>query len=93
MSDIEQIGRDVAEQVVGEDAVEQIEVRHGLDSSERPVYQFFFLIEPSRARQRLGLLHIRLTQKLLDELEARGDGHLATVHLLNRADWNMRSNA
>jgi hypothetical protein len=89
-ADLEQLGRDAAVQLAGADAIEAVEVVPGYDG-ERPVYYFRFLIDAGRSRQRIGLLHIRLGQRLLDELIARSDDHYPEIRLLSRADWDKRA--
>jgi hypothetical protein len=71
---LEQIGRAAARDIAGETAVREVEVVPGEDF-ERPVYYISFLIDQDKARQRAGLLHSRLVQRLRDELIARDDGH------------------
>ena len=90
---LEQLGRVAAQQVAGADAVENVEVSSGEDWSGRPIYQFAFLIDQARARQRAGVIRIRLIQALLDALIARGDEHLPSVQILSRADWDRRNGA
>ena len=89
---LEQLGRDAAQNIAGEGAVQEVEVVPGEDF-ERPVYYFSFLIDQDRARQRAGLLHSRLVQKLRDELIARNDGHYPVIRILSRADWDKRASA
>lgn len=91
--ELEKLGRAAAAQVAGDDAVEQVEVTCGVDSSERPVYFFSFLIDQGRARERAGLVRIRTAQKLRDDLMARGDGHYPMIRVLNKEDWARRSDA
>lgn len=91
-TELEQIGRDAARTIAGDDAIKEVEVVPGHDL-ERPVYYFTFLIDQERSRQRLGLLLTRLVQRLRDELIARSDGHYPVVRLLNRVDWDSRSGA
>jgi hypothetical protein len=92
-AELEKLGRDAAQQVAGDDAVAQVEVVPGEDSDERPVYYFSFLIDQDRARQRPGLVWIRLVQRLQDELVARGDGHYPVIRILDRTDWDKRAGA
>ncbi len=91
VSDLERLGFDAAQEVTGKDAVKQVEVASGEDLFERPAYFFSFLIDQGLARQRAGLVRIRLMQKLLDELTARDDGHLPVIQILNQEDWDKRS--
>jgi hypothetical protein len=92
-AELERLGLEAARLVAGEDAVEQVEVVSGEDSSDRPVYYFSFLIDEQRTQQRPGLVRIRLLQRLLDELSARGDEHRPMVKMLNRTDWEHRQRA
>ena len=91
-ADLEQLGRDAAQHVAGEEAVQEVEVMAG-EESERPVYYFSFLIDQDRARQRAGLLRSRLIQELRDGLIARNDGHYPIIRILSRADWDKRASA
>ena len=92
-TDLETLGRAAAQQIAGEDAVEQVEVVAGTDYTDRPVYYFSFLIDQGRARERAGLVFTRLIQKLRDDLVARGDEHLPVVRILDRTDWPRRGRA
>lgn len=88
-----EIGLEAAQHVAGADTVERVEVVAGYDSAERPAYFFSFLIDDGGDRQRTGLIHIRLGQKLRDELIARGDEHYPIVRILSRDDWEKRTGA
>ena len=90
---LEQLGRAAAREVAGDSAVEHVEVAVGEDSSQRPVYRFSFLIDHGQTQMRAGLLRTRLLQKLRDDLEARGDEHLAVIQVLDKEDWQKRANA
>ena len=92
-ADLEQLGRDLAQQVGGAGVVEQVEVRPGEDSTDRPVYFFSFLINQDRLQENLGLFRIRLSQMLKDELDARGDEHYPSLELLDKIDGNRRTRA
>jgi hypothetical protein len=89
---LEQLGRDAAQHIAGPEAVQEVEVVSGEDF-DRPVYYFSFLIDQDRSRQRAGLLHSRLVQRLRDELIARNDGHYPVIRILNREDWDKRASA
>jgi len=90
-TDLQKLGRDAAQDVAGVDTVEEVEVVSGEDSTDRPVYKFYFLIEKAPAKQRAGLLRTRLVQRLRDELAARGDTHYPIIHILSRTDWEKRA--
>ncbi len=92
-NDVLTLGRDLARSVVGADAVEQVEVTEGEDSSDRPVYFYSFLIDKERNQQALGLVLIRLTQALRDALAARGDEHYPIIRLFDEVDWDKRVRA
>jgi hypothetical protein len=92
-SDLEELGRAAAGTVAGDDAVEQVEVEVGEDSSDRPVYYFSFLINRDRGQKRPDLLYTRLVQKVRDDLVARGDDHLPLIRIFSREDWSKRANA
>ena len=85
--EIEQIGRDAAQAVVGDGVVDNVEIRQGWNMSDEPTYEFFFRVHPELIPFSPGLVHIRLTQQLLGALAKRGDGHRPVVHLLSPADW------
>lgn len=46
--DLEKLARDAAVHVAVADAVEQVEVAAGEDSTDRPIYRFSFLINHDR---------------------------------------------
>lgn len=92
-ADLVEIGHRAAQLVAGLGAVERVTVTTGQDSTDQPAYFFSFLIDRDRDRQGAGLGHIRLVQKLRDELMARDDGHYPIVQILNRADWEKREGA
>lgn len=85
------LGRDAAEDIAGKDAVEDIAVVPGADYEYRPIYRFSFLLDQSRIVQRIGLVRLRLTQRLHDELIAMGDEHYPRIEILDRADWSKRA--
>jgi len=92
-TDIHQLGLDAARQVLGADAVKQVEVIDGADYWYRPAYHFTYLIDLARSQLQPGLVRTRLIQKLLDDLDARGDDHLPVIQLLDAADWEKRARA
>jgi len=92
-SEIQQIGEDVAQAVVGAGVIDKVEVRPGWSTSDEPTYEFFFRVDPARLTINSGLVHIHLSRHLLDALSERGDGHRPIVHLLDERDWNEWSNA
>ena len=85
------LGRDAAEDIAGKDAVEDIAVVPSADYEYRPIYRFSFLLDQSRIVQRIGLVRLRLTQRLHDELIAMGDEHYPRIEILDRADWSKRA--
>ena len=58
-TDLQKLGRDAAQDVAGVDTVEEVEVVSGEDSTDRPVYKFYFLIEKTSIRSRDAFLHRR----------------------------------
>jgi hypothetical protein len=91
--DLVKLGREAAEEIAGAGSIEQVEVVPGEDAWDRPAYVFSVLINLERSGQRPGFVLIRLTQKLRDELSARGDPRYPIVHLLDQADWPKRARA
>ena len=91
VTELKKLGLDAARHVAGRAAVKQVDVVHGEDSTGRPVYYFTFLIDQARARERAGLVRIRLIQKLREELIARSDGHLPVIQILSQDDWDERA--
>jgi hypothetical protein len=89
VAELEKLGLEAAERVAG--AVEEVEVEAGEDDLGRPAYFFSFLVDQASARQRAGLVRIRLMQSLRDALAARGDGCHPVIRILDRADWERRS--
>ena len=92
-AEVLEIGREAAEAVAGEDAVEGVEVRHRLDSLDRPAFEYYVLIDLDRVPLRPGLILARLTQELRYALAARGHEELPIVWIMSRADWEKRSGA
>ncbi len=86
-----EFARTAAEEVAGSDAVEQVDMKRGVDFWGRPAYRFSFLIDESRARERPGRVRLSIIHKLVDALEARGDEHQPILRILNREDWDRRS--
>jgi hypothetical protein len=93
VENLEKFALDAAREIAGPDAVEQVEVVVGVDYFERPSYDFSFLVDPDRIQMRIGLVLIRLGQRIRDELNARGDEHHPIVRLLGRNDWPRRGSA
>lgn len=91
MTALVKLGRAAAEDIAGRDAVEDVAVVPGADYGYRPIYRFSFLLDQSRIAQRVGLVRLRLTQRLHDELIAMGDEHYPRVQILDRADWSKRA--
>ena len=91
--DLKKLARDAAEHVAVADAVEQVEVVPGEDSTDRPIYRFAFLINHDRLQERIGLVRTRLHQRLRDELNALGDAHYPVIQILDRRDWDRRNGA
>jgi hypothetical protein len=92
-SELERLGRDAAEQAAGVDAVGRVEVSETADDNDRPEYLFSFMIDQDLARQRPGLVYIRIIQSLLDALESRGDEHQVWIRILSPSEWDLRSGA
>jgi hypothetical protein len=92
-SELTELGRDAARQLVGADKVEAVEVEAGLDSSDEPAYHFWFRWDPDPDWRLMGLMRLRLGQKLRDELMARGDPSYPFIHILTRQDWDKRAGA
>lgn len=93
MLDLEKLGRDAAEHVAVADAVEQVEVAAGEDSTDRPIYRFSFLINHDRLQERIGMVVTRLHQRLRDELIELGDPHYPVIQIWDRRDWDKRKRA
>jgi hypothetical protein len=91
--DLEKIGLEAARELGGEGAVQNVEVAPGLDSLDRPVYWFTYLLDEARLRLGLGRFYVRLIQALQEALIARGDEHFPMIRLLNSTDWEKHRNA
>ncbi len=90
--DLGAFGLAAAREMAGPEAIEGgVEVEEGVDAWDRPAYHFTDLIDRDRLLIRLGLIMTRLSQKLRDDLDARGDAHLPQVRLLDRTDWEKRA--
>ena len=74
--ELKTLGRMAAEDVAGQDAVEQVEVTEGEDASERPVYYFSVLIHqeprPAAGGSRPHSIGPEAARRFG---AARGDGH------------------
>jgi len=92
-SELTELGRDVARQLVGADKVKAVEVETGLDASDEPAYHFWFRWDPDPDWPLMGLMRIRLGQKLRDELLSRGDASYPFIHILTKQDWDKRDGA
>jgi hypothetical protein len=92
-SELTELGRDVARQLVGADTVKAVEVKTGFDSSDEPAYHFWFRWDQDPDWQLMGLMRMRLGQKLRDELMARGDEGYPYIHILTPQDWEKRAGA
>lgn len=88
--DLEQIGRQAAEDVAGAENVEQVEAAEGEDWTYKPAYYFAFLIDKNQEDSPLGSLSSRISLRLRDELVSRGDYRMPFVRILNRRDWEKR---
>lgn len=92
-AELEKLAREAALDIAGPEAFEQVEIETVVDLDDRPAYYFTFLINQDRARQRPGMVRTRLSQRLRDELEARGDEHRPLLRMLDRSDWDKRGSA
>jgi hypothetical protein len=92
-ADLKKLARDAAVDIAGPEAFEQVEVETVVDLDDRPAYYFIFLIDQERAWQRPGMVRTRLSQRLREELEARGDEHRPLLRMLDRSDWDKRGSA
>ena len=92
-AELQEIGRQAAREVDGLGTVDAVRVTGGLDSTDRPVHVFSFLIGQDRDPRGRGLAYIRLVQRLRDALLERGDAQYPFVRLLDRADWDRRAGA
>jgi hypothetical protein len=88
--ELERLAFDIARNVAGDGAVEQVQVVNGVDALDRPAYHFALLVNEGRLQVRPGLLLTRLIQQLRDALDARGDEHFPVLRFLNRDDWGKR---
>jgi hypothetical protein len=91
--DLEQIGRQVAEDVAATGNVEQVEAAEGEDWTHKPACYFAFLIEENQEDLPSSPLSLRISLRLRDELVARGDYRMPFVRILNRRDWATRGRA
>jgi hypothetical protein len=87
---LEQIGRQVAEDVAGVGNVVQVEAEEGEDWTHKPAHFFVFLINETQEDPPGMSLSSRISLRLRDELVARGDYRMPFVRILNRRDWDKR---
>jgi hypothetical protein len=93
-AEVEQIGRDAAEDVAGAGAVLRVQVTPGLGSIDEPAYFFSFVIDPGLARPHPpGMLHLEIDGKIRDALIARGDETYPFLTIITPAEWNHRAHA
>jgi hypothetical protein len=92
-TDLSQLGREAAQHVAGVGEIEKVSVSFGHDSADQPALYFSFLIDQGQDRQRTGVVHTRLIQKLRDALLARGYEQYPIVRVLSRADWERQFGA
>jgi hypothetical protein len=62
--ELETLARDAAREIAGPEAVDAVEIETGIDLDDRPIYHFTFLIDQEHARQGIGMVWTRLSQKL-----------------------------
>ncbi len=86
--DLAELGRTAAARVYGPERVKNIKVRTGEDYTGRPTHYFSFLIDQDRGGTNVGMLRIRLTQEVRDELMAHNDDHYPFIRVFDRADWD-----
>lgn len=84
---LKEIGLHAAQDLVGAERVEQVDVVAGADSSDEPAYFFSFLMHEGEDRQRAALIRTRLAQRIRDELIRRGDEVYPFVRVLRHEDW------
>jgi hypothetical protein len=94
LDQIEELGQRAADAVAGAGVFPRVRVASDSDNESRPVYRFSFLIDVQKAApEHLGLIRIRLIQRLYDDLAAQNDEHLPQIRLLNKADWEEEARA
>lgn len=92
-NELTELGREAAQAVVGPGNINEVEVTPGQDAAGEPAHHFWFRWDPPPDWQQVGLAHIRLRQKLVDQLMARGDDAHLFIHILNRQDWDQYKRA
>ena len=86
-AEITALGRTVADRVAGPGVVDEIAVSIDVDSTDRVVYRFDFLLDPGRLTISLGELHSGLRRQLSHALYEMQDPRYPIVRLAERADW------
>jgi hypothetical protein len=86
-TELTEIARTAASKVAGLGTVERVKVTTRLDSTDKPVYYFSFLIDRDRDPEAGVWPRIRLGQKLRDELIARDDYQYPYISVHDRAGW------
>ena len=86
-AEIAALGRTVADRVAGPGVVEEIAVFIDVDSWDRVVYRFDFLLDPAKITMNLGMLHSQLGMQLSNALIEMRDPRYPIVRLAERADW------
>jgi hypothetical protein len=93
-AEVEQIGRDAAEEVAGAGAVLRVQVEPGLGSIDEPAYFFSFVIDRDLALPHPpGMLYLEIERKIRDTLIGRGDETYPFLKIITPAEWNHRAHA
>ena len=93
-AELEQIGRNAAEEEAGSGAVLRVQVEYGLGSIGEPAYFFSFVIDRDLALPHPpGMLYLEIDGKIRDALIARGDETYPFMKIITPAEWNNRAHA
>lgn len=93
-AEVEQIGRDAAEEVAGARAVLHVQVEPGLGSIGEAAYFFSFVIDRDIALPHPpGMLYLEIEDKIRDALIGRGDETYPFLKIITPAEWNNRAHA
>ena len=89
------MAQEAAETVVGNQAIDRVEVRTGLSFYDEPTYEFYFRLDPSRIPSTFegGDTLLFLTRRLREALAAQGREQFPVVHLLDENDWRRWTGA
>ena len=84
---LEAMARAIAEAVAGPGTVEAVRFLPDLNWDEQPAYRFIYRFAQAKTQDKIGMIRAKVSLRLLDELERRGDRHDPLIETLDADDW------